>query len=88
MIIVDTSVWVDYFNGAPTLQTNTLEALLGTRDILIGDLILTEILQGFREDRDFRQAQRLLEPFTVVISSVQNWHCVARNIIGRYASVV
>lgn len=66
MIVVDTSVWVDYFNGEPTPQADTLEALLGTQDILVGDLILTEILQGFREERDFRQALRLLRSFTVV----------------------
>jgi len=67
MIVVDTSVWVDYFNGEPTLQADTLEALLGTQEILVGDLILTEILQGFREERDFRQALRLLRSFTVVM---------------------
>lgn len=66
MIVVDTSVWVDYFNGKPTPQADALETLLGTREILVGDLILTEILQGFREDRDFRQALRLLRSFTVV----------------------
>lgn len=66
MIVVDTSVWIDYFNGELTPQADTLEALLGTQDILVGDLILTEILQGFREERDFRQALRLLRSFTVV----------------------
>lgn len=66
MIVVDTSVWVDYFNGAPTPQADTLEALLGVREILVGDLILTEILQGFREERDFRRALRLLQSFTIV----------------------
>lgn len=66
MIVVDTSVWVDYFNGAPTPQADTLEALLGVQEILVGDLILTEILQGFREERDFRRALRLLQSFTIV----------------------
>lgn len=60
MILVDTSVWVDYFNGKITAQTDTLDALLGSEPLGIGDLILTEVLQGFRSDRDFRRAKELL----------------------------
>jgi predicted nucleic acid-binding protein len=60
MILVDTSVWIDYFNGEVTGQTDTLDALLGTESLGIGDLILAEVLQGFRLDRDFRRAKELL----------------------------
>lgn len=54
MIIVDSSVWIDYFNGAVTFQTNTLDDLLSRQLIAIGDLILTEVLQGFRDDKDYQ----------------------------------
>ena len=66
MIIVDTSVWVDYFNGKLSEETDSLDTMLGNQEILLGDLILTEILQGFQEDRFFREAQRMLESFPIV----------------------
>ncbi len=53
MIVVDSSVWIDYFNGNITKQTNLLDSLFGSELIVIGDLILTEVLQGFQEDKDF-----------------------------------
>ena len=53
MILVDSSVWVDYFKGTITAQTERLDGLLGVEPLAIGDLILTEVLQGFRSDRDF-----------------------------------
>lgn len=60
MIVVDTSVWVAYFNGNTTPESELLDRLLGEQPLVIGDLILTEILQGFRLDAAFRRAQRLL----------------------------
>jgi len=60
MILVDSSVWIDYFNGKITKQTNLLDSLLGGELIVIGDLILTEVLQGFQQDRDFNKAKKLL----------------------------
>jgi predicted nucleic acid-binding protein len=60
MILVDSSVWIDYFNGRPTPQAQTLDSLLGVQPLGIGDLILTEVLQGFRSDSDYRAARRLL----------------------------
>ncbi len=64
MLVVDTSVWVDYFNGAENPQANFLHAVLDTTPILIGDLILTEVLQGFRNDPDFEKVHRTLGRFT------------------------
>ena len=61
MIVVDSSVWIDYFNGKVTKQTNLLDSLLGSELIVIGDIILTEVLQGFQEDRDFKKAKELLD---------------------------
>ena len=61
MIVVDSSVWIDYFNGADTRETTLLHGILGTEPVVIGDLVLAEVLQGFRRDRDFRSAQAALE---------------------------
>ncbi len=59
MIVVDSSVWIDYFNGKITPQTNWLDVSLGNTLIIVGDLILTEVLQGFQNDKDFRIASEL-----------------------------
>ena len=61
MILVDSSVWIDYFRGLATPETDRLHALLGTEPLLVGDLILTEVLQGFTADRDFEAGRTLLE---------------------------
>lgn len=60
MVLIDTSVWIDYFNGVKTPQTDRLDQLLGTGRLLTGDLILTELLQGFGREADYRQARKLL----------------------------
>lgn len=60
MILVDSSVWIDYFNGVACPETDRLDALLGQNSILMGDIILTEVLQGFASDTDFKRAQNLL----------------------------
>lgn len=61
MVVVDSSVWIDYFNGKITKQTNLLDSLFGVELILIGDIILTEVLQGFQDDRDFNKAGKLFD---------------------------
>ena len=61
MIVVDSSVWIAYFNGAVTRETDLLDELLGTEPIMIGDLILAEVLQGFRSDRDVVTARTALD---------------------------
>lgn len=61
MIVVDSSVWIDFFNGVETRQTDLLDELLGSRPILTGDLILVEVLQGFRDETDLREAQTAME---------------------------
>jgi len=66
MLVVDSSVWIDYFNGRATAQTDTLDGLLGRRVVIVGDLILAEVLQGFRRDRDFDRARRLMNDFPIV----------------------
>ncbi len=63
MILVDSSVWVDFFRGAPTPQVERLDALLGTTHIAVGDLIVAEVLQGVRDEREFHQVRRTLDTF-------------------------
>ena len=60
MILVDSSVWIDYLRGIDTRQTDRLHALLGVEPLAVGDLILTEVLQGTTSEKDFRSVQRLL----------------------------
>jgi predicted nucleic acid-binding protein len=60
MIVVDTSVWIDYFNGRLTRPADRLDSLLSREPLLMGDLILAEVLQGFRSDADFRRALEFL----------------------------
>lgn len=66
MILVDSSVWIDYLRGTETRQTDRLDALLGTEPLAIGDLILTEVLQGTTTDKEFRDVLRLLGSLDVV----------------------
>jgi hypothetical protein len=66
VILVDSSVWIDYFNGIITRQTEKLDSLLGSEPLAIGDLILTEVLQGFATERDFEQARKLLTSLMVM----------------------
>lgn len=60
MLLVDSSVWIDYFNGQNTPQVDALDTLLGVQPLAIGDLILAEVLQGFRQDSDYTTAKQLL----------------------------
>ena len=66
MILVDSSVWIDYFGGTVTPQTDRLDALLGSEPLATGDLMLAEVLQGFVDERDFEQARRLLDTLDLV----------------------
>ena len=66
MILVDSSVWIDFFRGTVTPQTERLDALLGSELLVVGDLILAEVLQGFSSERDFNQARKLLTALDVV----------------------
>ena len=81
MILVDASVWIDYFNGKRSWQTDMLDHLLSNVPIIIGDLILTEVLQGFKSDKDYETAKyylgelsfRQMGGYNVAIQSAQNY---------------
>ncbi len=87
MIVVDSSVWIDYFSGVDTPQTEKFENTLDTRPVAIGDLILTEVLQGFRHDKDYKVARKLFEDVTIfemlgtrmAIKSADNFRALRKN---------
>jgi predicted nucleic acid-binding protein len=66
MLIVDSTVWIDYFNGLENPQTDYLDQIVDRTPILVGDLILAEVLQGFRDDSDFEEARRALNKYIQV----------------------
>ncbi len=86
MILVDTSVWIDYFNGADNEYTNTLDSALKEGTVAIGDLIFLEILQGFKRDRDFNRAKATLESLDqhemfghdMVLKSAENYRTLRK----------
>jgi len=59
MILVDSSVWIDYFNGVKNEQTDFLHDGLGSQTFVTGDLILVEVLQGFKTEKAFKQANHI-----------------------------
>ncbi len=81
MILIDTSVWIDYFNGQKNKYTDKLDDLLLSEVIIIGDIILAEILQGFKNDKDFEKAKEYLNNLTchsisnkdIAIKSAENF---------------
>ena len=92
MTVVDTSVWIDYFNGVPTRETALLDALLGVEPIVIGDLILAEVLQGFGSERALREARAgldrlLFQPMVgrdVALAAARNYRALrARGVTVR-----
>jgi hypothetical protein len=86
MWIVDSSVWIDYFGGKATHQTDLLHAALGSEAIAVGDIILCEVLQGYRRQEDFDSARQALLQFPVyaiggteiAIKSAENYRALRR----------
>ena len=66
MILVDSSVWIDYFKGTDTAPAAKLDRLLGGEPLALGDLILTEVLQGFDNDGDFDDVLAMLSSLVLV----------------------
>ena len=66
MIVVDSSVWIDFFNGISTPEVDRLDALLGVTPLAIGDLILVEVMQGFRNERDVATARQLFRSLALL----------------------
>jgi len=79
MILVDTSVWIDYFNGQETEKTNTLDSALIDGTVAIGDIIFLEILQGFKHDKDYKRAKNTL-------SSLDQYEMFGRTMVTKCAN--
>ena len=86
MILVDTSAWIDYFNGIENWQVTMLDELLGKELIIIGDYVLVEVLQGFKYDKDYKRAKILLNSFPcfdicgkeIAIKSAKNYRVLRK----------
>lgn len=67
MVVVDSGVWIDFFNDVPSVVTDTLDRLLreGEIRIVVPDLVLYEVLRGFRHERELRQARVLMQTLDV-----------------------
>jgi hypothetical protein len=86
VILVDSSVWINYFNGISTWQTDLLDHYLSNNPVIIGDLILTEVLQGFKSKNDFETAKDFLSAlsfrqiggYNVAIQSAHNYRALRK----------
>jgi predicted nucleic acid-binding protein len=66
VIVVDSSVWIDFLNGRNAPHVRRLRAVLGTDEIIVGDLMLCEVLQGLESERAAREVEHLLHRFEIV----------------------
>lgn len=78
MILVDTSVWIDYFNGVNNPQTDLLDASIVKGTVAIGDLIFLEILQGIRNDNQYRQTKQSL-------LALEQYEIFGKNMVAKCA---
>ena len=63
MIFLDSTVLIDYFNGRNNWQVEVLDSILGKELVVIGDYVLTEVLQGFRNEKEYQKAKTILLSF-------------------------
>jgi predicted nucleic acid-binding protein len=66
LILVDSSVWIDYFRGVGSPVTDRLDQWLGVEQLIVGDIVLTEVLQGFVDEGSFRRAQALMASLPMI----------------------
>jgi len=66
VIVVDSTVWIDFLNGRNAPHVRRLDAVLGTAEIIVGDLIICEVLQGLDSEREAREVEALLRRFQIV----------------------
>ena len=86
MILIDSSVWINYFNGKTTWQTEALDQMLLQIPLITGDLILTEVLQGFRDDTEYNKAKEVMSildfqqmgGFDIAIESAENYRILRK----------
>ncbi len=81
MVLVDSSVWINYFNGKNTWQTEVLDQMISQIPLFTGDLILTEVLQGFRNENEYQKAKEVMSilalqqlgGYEIAIKSAENY---------------
>jgi predicted nucleic acid-binding protein len=86
VIVVDTSVWIDFLNGKDVPHVRRLRVALGVEEIAVGDLMLCEVLQGLDSERDTRQVEALLRGFqivpmagdTIAVAAARNYRTLRR----------
>lgn len=86
MVLIDSSVWINYFNGRDTWQTEFLDQMLLQLPLFTGDLILTEVLQGFRKEKEFQKAREVMSILTckqlstceLAIKSAENYRALRK----------
>jgi predicted nucleic acid-binding protein len=95
MIIVDTTVWIDYLRGTANPETAWLDRTLGGRRIALTDLILCEVLQGIRGQREFTRVRDDLLRFKILpgggidlaISAAQNYRTLRQSGYTVYKTI-
>ena len=78
MIVADTSVWIDYFNGSDSAEAEALDSALEDGEVAISDIIFLEILQGFKTDKDYKVARTKL-------SALEQYEMLGRNMVIKCA---
>jgi predicted nucleic acid-binding protein len=66
VIVVDSSVWIDFLNGRDAPHVKRLRAIMGTDEVIVGDLMLCEVLQGLDDERTAREVEGLMRRFEIV----------------------
>ncbi|MCU7837734.1 MAG: PIN domain nuclease [gamma proteobacterium symbiont of Taylorina sp.] len=79
MMLVDTSIWINYFNGIESKETDLLDISLIDGSVIIGDIIVMEILQGFRSDKDYNKAKKSL-------STLEQYEMFGNNMVFKCAN--
>lgn len=69
MIVVDSSVWIDYFHGKVLPHTTELSSLLGQKEIIVIDLVMIEVLQGISSEKEFKATMNVLDSFVFATTS-------------------
>lgn len=95
MVLVDTSVWIDFFAAKPFKHIEILESLIGQRnDICICGIILTEVLQGIRDAKDYDKTKDLFEnliclpmSYSIFIRSAEIYRSLSRHDITLRKSI-
>jgi len=85
VIVVDTTVWADWFNGTDSPQVDRLDQALGRQDAGLVPVILTEVLQGFRSEPDFERARALLVQLPALTLDIEG-HASAARLFRRLRS--